>query len=347
MRCNGFILCFFMRLFNLLPVLFVALFFLGCSAETPQPSEERQKANSQAVLSQVQQKSSKTLGSSLLDHPGFTPRFSGKSSHDSSLPTTKSENMIDGGRVTINEYSFESTKTEDGKVCMTFYRSGKRIRSDCADRGFVDILSFPPPGTDINGDGVPDVIVGYFSGGAHCCSEYAVFSLGKKLKLLDVLNGEHSNFEFKDLDNDGKYEATGRDWTFAYWGTSFAGSPAPEVILRWKNGRYRLAEDLMRRKYARDEVLKIVDDFENDILPLSEDNKSLHVDTTISAAMLELIYTGNGNLAWEFVDRVWPIPDDDLLKKQWLSDKKKFLREFKVQLRKSDYWSDLKIMNGW
>lgn len=345
MRRNGYIQCFLSMSFMLLFALFIAFFFLGCTTDKPPVPEQKQR-DSNTTEHQNHQKS-KLLGSSLLDHSGFTSSFSGKSSHDRYPPKTKTEKMDVGGRVTINEYSVESTKTEDGKECMTFLRSGKKIRSDCSDTGFFSTLTFPPPGTDINGDGIPDVIVSYYSGGAHCCSEYAVFSLGRELKLLGVLNGEHSNFEFKDLDNDGKYEAIGRDWTFAYWGTSFAESPAPEVILRWKNGRYRLADDLMRRKYTRDEVLKIVDDFENDILPLSEDNKSLHVDITISAAMLELIYTGNGNLAWEFVDRVWPIPDDDLLKKQWLSDKKKFLREFKVQLRKSDYWSDLKIMNGW
>lgn len=333
-------------LFTLLSALFIAFFFLGCTTDKPPVPEQKQRADSNTAESQNHQKS-KLLGSSLLDHPGFTPRFSGKSSHDKSSPTTKTEKMDVGGTVTINEYSVESTKTEDGKVCMTFLRSGKKIRSDCSDMGFFSTLTFPPPGADINGDGIPDVIVSYFSGGAHCCSKYAVFSLGRELKLLGVLDGQHSDFDFKDLDSDGKYEAVGRDWTFAYWGSSFAESPAPEVILRWKNGSYRLADDLMRKKYYRDEVMKIVDEFKNDILPLSEEDKTLHVDITISAAMLELIYTGNGNLAWEFVDRVWPIPDDDSLKTRWLSDKRKFLKDFKAQLRKSDYWHDLKKMNGW
>ena len=44
---------------------------------------------------------------------------------------------------------------------------------------------FPPPGTDINGDGVPDVIVG-FSRSAHRCSEHAYFTARN---ASDVLNG--------------------------------------------------------------------------------------------------------------------------------------------------------------
>lgn len=346
MRRNGFIQCFFLRSFNLLLALFIAFFFLGCSIDTSQPREEKQNAKIAVRQQHNHQQSMRPLGSSLFDpHKSF--QFPRESFRDRPRTELHNTNIGDIERITINEYLCERSRTEDGKVCMTFFRSGKKIRSDCADGGFVSFLSFPPPGTDINGDGIPDVIVDYFSGGAHCCSQYAVFSLGKKLKLLDVLYGEHSDFEFKDLDSDGKYEAIGRDWTFAYWNTSFAGSPAPEVILRWKSGRYRLADDLMRKKYDRDEVMKMADDFKKDILPISEEDGTFHVEPTIWAAMLELIYAGDGELAWEYVDRVWPLSDDKLLAKRWASDKKKFLNEFKTQLRKSEYWSDLKKMNGW
>lgn len=345
MRRNGFIQCFLSMSFMLLFALFIAFFFLGCTTDKPPVPEQKQR-DSNTTEPQNHQKS-KLLGSSQLDHSGFTSRFSGKSSHDKYPLETKIEKMDVGGKVTINEYSVESTKTEDGKERMTFLRSGKKIRSDCSDIGFFSVLTSPPPGTDINGDGIPDVIVSYFSGGAHCCFEYTVFSLGRELKSLGVLNGEHSEFDFKDLDNDGKYEAIGRDWAFAYWGSSFAGSPAPKVILRWKNGRYRLADDLMRKKYNRDDILRMAKDFSDEILPVSEDDKSLRVDPKVWAAMLELIYTGNGNLAWEFIDRAWPAQEDDSLGKRWNLYKKQFLAEFKTELRKSIYWSDLKIFNGW
>jgi hypothetical protein len=282
----------------------------------------------------------KTLGSSLFVHPGSSTG----SLREPPRPTTQS--------ITISEYSCESTSSKDGKTeCMTFSRSGKIIRSDCTDS--VDYLKkfkifmSPPAGTDINRDGFPEIIIEHYSGGMHCCYEYAIFSLGKKLKLLDVIYGEHSYFEFKDLDGDGRYEAIGRDWTFAYWSASFAESPAPEVILRWKNGKYRLAGDLMKKQYDQIQILETAEEFRRNALPISESNQSLHFDTEWYAAMLELIYTGNGNLAWELCDRFWPIPDDDLLKKKWVADKRRFLAGFKAQLRKSIYWSDLKKMNGW
>jgi hypothetical protein len=74
-----------------------------------------------------------------------------------------------------------------------------------------------------------------------------VFSLGQEFKLLDEIAGEHTFPEFVDVDRDGIYEVKCQDWTFAYWETSFAESPAPEIILRYRNGKYVLAADLMKR----------------------------------------------------------------------------------------------------
>ena len=34
-------------------------------------------------------------------------------------------------------------------------------------------------GTDVNGDGLPDVVVSAWSGGAHCCYSSGVYSVGE------------------------------------------------------------------------------------------------------------------------------------------------------------------------
>ena len=240
-------------------------------------------------------------------------------------------------------------ESADGKhQCMTFSRNGKKIRSDCSDNGFFSIIMSPPAGTDINGDGIHNIIVEYYSGGAHCCLQYVVVSLGKRLKLAAILNGEHSDLEFKDLDGDGKYEVIGRDWTFAHWHSSFSSSPAPEIILRWEDGRYRLAERLMKKEYDRNLFLSTVEYFkDNAAVPEHEHSQSLYWQPEWWAAMLELIYTGNGDLAWKLCDLFWPVSEDPSIKKNWLADKKKFLAEFKKQLKMSPYWIDLKKLNGW
>jgi len=279
-------------------------------------------------------------GEALFVHPGFT-----KSGGDD--PVTS--------RVTIGSYLCEIKESGDReKICVTFLRSGKRIRSDCADssgllpaESIMSIIMSPPAGTDINADGIPEIIVRHFTEGAHCCYEYGIYSLGSTLELIDTLQGEHSSFKFKDLDGDGKYEAIGKDWTFAYWNASFAGSPAPEIILRWKNGRYRVAEDLMKKPANHNELLRLAKEFRKQAVFEDESMQSLHWEARWWAAMVELIYTGNGNLAWKFCDWFWPISDQQSISRKYLANKKRFLAEFKKQLTESPYWADIKKMNGW
>lgn len=267
----------------------------------------------------------------LLEHPGFSESLS-----DKSPPTAASAK--------VNNYTFEVRQKASGGQCIDFFKSGKKIRSDCGEDKDLDylfaIVTNPAPGTDINGDGLPKLIVLQYSGGAHCCSSYKIFSLGKDLKLIDTIFGEHSYFNFKDLDGDGKYEAIGRDWVFAYWAESFAGSPAPEVILRWKNGKYRLACDLMKKPPPLEKDL-----YEN--MPYIDREGATY--SVVSNVMVELIYTGNGNLALKYCDWFWKnlYKDKPKPKQEILKERNEYLAAFKKQLRQSYYWPELKQMNGW
>lgn len=310
----------------------------GCNTDTPRSSEEKKHIDkgSKVIQAEVGKYYIPEYVKELFEHPGFSRSLI--YNPPSTAESTK-----------VKNYTFKVTeKKGDEKVCMDIFRSGRKIRSDCANSmtSFA-IVTRPDPGTDINGDGVPEVIVNEDTREWHCCDVYAIFSLGKSLKLITVLYGEHSYFDFKDLDNDGKYEAIGRDWNFAYWSTSFAGSPAPEVILRWKNGKYRLAEDLMKKPPPeKKELLEIASEFKKNAVFYGEIQK-LHWEPEWWAVMIKLIYTGNGNLAWEFCDWFWPVPEEKSLGEKYFKEKKVFLGEFKKQLKKSYYWADLKKMNGW
>ena len=251
--------------------------------------------------------------------------------------------------VKINDYKFHSYydwAKHSGH--FEIYHKDRKIYSEriCGDTvsvdgGNGDIKSgkslLPPPGTDINGDGIPELVIERYSGDGHCCYSYSVYSLGKRFKKLATLEGVHTVMQFKDLDGDGRYEVIGRDWTFAYWCTSFAGSPAPEIILYWKNGTYRLAQNLMKKPPPGEKDLHT--------MPSGfEEGQSYEV---LSAIMLELIYTGNGNLALQYCDGFWQNLDKEIPKQKLLNQKKEFLAKFKKQLRESYYWGDLKRMNRW
>jgi len=167
---------------------------------------------------------------------------------------------------------------------------------------------------------------------------YYVFSIGKEFRFIDKIEARHGGLvNFKDVNGDGVLKFFGHDWTFAYWNTCFAESPAPTIILKYKEDKYRLDVDLMRKPLPDSEEEKVlaeklrVDDgwekkvswAETDVTPPPE----------VWRHMLDLIYSGHSDAAWDFLDKVWP---------KNKSGKEEFLTSFRKQLAKSPYWNLIK-----
>lgn len=203
-------------------------------------------------------------------------------------------------------------------------------------------------GVDITRDGVPDLILSEYSGGAHCCSMYWVLELDpeqgpRPLARVDALHGDAL---FEDLDGDGVFEVLTQDWTFAYWPTSFAGSPHPDVTLRLRSGRYTLADDLMVRPRPA-------------AAALAELAQRIRADAgwarggvppAYYEAILNLIYSGQPGAAWELADAAWP-PEADAVPDAaaaaaGLTRKAAFLAELRGYLVRSPYWPDIHGLSG-
>jgi hypothetical protein len=73
--------------------------------------------------------------------------------------------------------------------------------------------------TDLNADAAKALVVGSYSGGAHCCETIRVWALESKAprKVLEYAAGNAGEFESKDLDGDGQPELLLGDDTFAYF----------------------------------------------------------------------------------------------------------------------------------
>jgi hypothetical protein len=185
-------------------------------------------------------------------------------------------------------------------------------------------------GSDITGRGVPNLVVSEYTGGAHCCLSFHIFEIGKEFRKIGVLDAKHSDLaHFEERSGEKGLVFVANDWAFAYWNASFAQSPAPEVILRFSDGRYRLAVDLMRKPAPPYETVE-------------EQIRQVHADKAwkedgrppvkLWEFMLYLIYTGNATAAWQFFEKAW-VPG--------VPGKTEFLAEFRSQLNKSQYWQDL------
>ncbi len=188
-------------------------------------------------------------------------------------------------------------------------------------------------GNDVTGNGVPNLVVSSYSGGAHCCVSFEIFELGvefRKVATLDVTDSYYSHFEKRPGEN-GLVFVT-RDYNFAYWKTGFAQSPAPEIILRYCDGAYRLAVDLMRKPAPSDvTLLGYAGRIKSE--PEWRSGKSAPL---LWDVMLSLIYNGNAESAWKLFDIAWP---------KNIFGKAEFLQDFKKQLARSDYWEQVKLLN--
>ena len=194
----------------------------------------------------------------------------------------------------------------------------------------------PKMGTDITGTGQPNAVITEYSGGAHCCDTNYIFELGQSFKVIEIHSHDFPII-FKELDGRPGLEIEILDTNFLYWKTGFVRAPAPKVILRYDQGAYRVATDLMKRPPMRrrellrraEEVRKSTEWGRDERYPLDE---------SLWKVMLDLIYTGNANQAREFADLAWP-PS--------FPGKKEFVAElFECQLRHSTYWPGIAALNG-
>ncbi len=93
-------------------------------------------------------------------------------------------------------------------------------------------FSIEVAGQDVNGDGIPDVVLKAYSGGSHCCWTYYVISLGSKPALIKKFENNRDAVFFRD--NDGGRIVMGTlDGAFDYFdGLCHACAPFPDVYLR-------------------------------------------------------------------------------------------------------------------
>ena len=219
-------------------------------------------------------------------------------------------------------------------------------------------------GNDINGDEKPELVISEYTGGAHCCFNYYIFSIDKTFKPLAVIEGAHGDLaHFEDVDHDGALEYLGNDWAFSYWNACFSESPAPEIILKYRNSRYLLTLDLMKKPLPTSEAEeRNIKNIQNDIerlkgtkkenfkKPLNrgffgdEDTgnfvwhrKGVMLPSSVWSHMLDLIYTGHPKEAREFLNKIWPNGEQG---------KEEFLSDFEKQLSTSLYWDSVKKSLG-
>ena len=184
-------------------------------------------------------------------------------------------------------------------------------------------------GTDFTGEGVPGLSISEWSGGAHCCYTFHLFRLGEtfsKIQDIPLLDADESAF-VRRSNVKGLVLATADYSAFAYFPSSFAGSPAGRVFLSYQDGKFRPDAALMRSNApAQTDVDKCA--------VLFKPSRDWKTDQPMGMwyYATDLIYTGNAVQAWSFLDKAWGGS---------AVDKKKYLGGYQQRLKKSVYHDDL------
>ena len=191
---------------------------------------------------------------------------------------------------------------------------------------------------DKTGDGTPDIAVEYYSGGAHCCFEITFFELGDQVKQLKTIGTDNDRMTAIARKPGGGLRFQFTEQAFAYWNINFAQSPMPVVTYEFNKSDDLIARfDLMRKpamslaKLKRDAVAAKA---KINLNPYTSPEENFNDwEEPFWGYMLDLIYSGREDQAWQYFDLVWPA------KKK---GKEKFLADFKEQLALTAYGSSNK-----
>lgn len=241
----------------------------------------------------------------------------------------------DGWTKSYGSYTFRFTPAgEEREGVLVILKEGKKVYEAESHRfmlGGVDDESALPLGTSVTGRKVPEAVVVEWTGGAHCCFIFHLFEIGNSFREIAGLYAGNSDIsEFKDLDGDGSLEFITYDWTFQYWKTAFAFSPAPRVVFRFEKDGYVLATEMMRKPVPKAE------EFEAKVREVLGDESWKGAEPSpppeLWGYMLELIYSGHPDKAAEFLKKAWPAA---------VSGRDEFQAEFTEQLETSPNWKAL------
>ncbi len=194
-----------------------------------------------------------------------------------------------------------------------------------------------PMGTDITADGIPDLVMYEYAGGAHCCSIYYIFQIGGEFRYLGSAGTDYFA-NVADLDGDGNWEFVVADWAYRNylpgpWAECCA--PLPKVILHYEDGSYRVAAELMRKPAPSSEEMSAV------VAEIQSYREQIGASYDVSLRFWEytlgLVYSGHAERVEPFWQRIWP--DDEAIRTRLRDD-------MLLAFARSNYAAEIKALSA-
>jgi hypothetical protein len=213
------------------------------------------------------------------------------------------EERVIGGHALRVWHNAANTGSQGFDAILTLAQAGE----PAIQIEFFDNLD-PLTGSDITGDGTPEVIVETYSGGAHCCFSTVVYSLGSQTTKVLETGASNCDGEFRDLDADDVQEYITCDDRFAYAYCPFAASPVVTAILAFdpaqgyvpSSPRFaRLFEDAIAAHTALAEQA----------VPGGLGEWDATTKCAVLPLVLDYLYSGQPDQAWAALENYYQFPD--------------------------------------
>ena len=195
--------------------------------------------------------------------------------------------------------TYTESKSEDGDETMhapvvTVTFDDKEIGKFEGEPGFGD----PPVSVQIAnldpGNPHPEVIVSFYTGGAHCCSDTKIITSskdGSSWQTVDLGQFDGGPLTATDIDGDGVYEFETRDNAFLYTFGCYACSSAPLMVLTVQDGAVKNITTDPRFHHAHELWLK----------DMITDVPDEDVNGFLAGYVGEKTLLGEGKPAWELM----------------------------------------------
>ncbi|WP_017715900.1 hypothetical protein [Kamptonema formosum] len=176
---------------------------------------------------------------------------------------------------------------------------------------------------DLDGDKEPEVIVDFYTGGAHCCTYSLIYRSDSAKSPHTYLKHPWGNvgYTLRDLDRDGLPEFNSGDDRFAAQFTAYAGSRFPVQIWQYRQGKM---SDVTRQypQQIYSQAYQLWQDFQQ-AQKNGTDAEGLAVKGILAAYVADKYLLGQGEDGWQKVRQAYRLRN----REQFFSDLQKFLKE--------------------
>lgn len=187
-------------------------------------------------------------------------------------------------------------------------------------------------GQDVNADRAPDVVLEGYTGGAHCCWKYWIFSFSPDPMLVGELdNDEPVSF---GLASKGRIVLHTTEEAFNNFdGLCYACSPRVDLYLTLQGDQFKDVTPEFITEVNLDAMRKRLNSVPLDRFRQLSSTQDLAVDLNeTKAAVLNLVlgylYSGREQEAWKVLEEDWPKSDAARIKQQILAARDKGTLKF-------------------